>query len=395
MKLIDIPPNYLNKEFASKICKNKKLMKKYIQKYDLWEGYGGTIRKSDQSFDRDTSKRFKGDSTMIIHQDLVIIEDVKNTFEYTNPEKHVDITQYNINEEKGIGEDLSTTGFTIYTENPHSPDESDEPIKETHSTNIIELFYNFRDNKCTGLMPDIIGSLQHLKILNLSNNMIVNIPDSIGELRSLTELNLSNNNIGNSIPDSIGKLHSLTELNLSNNQIVSNIPETIGQLTSLTELDLSHNKIDDIPQSIGNLKSLITLHLYNNKIVIIPETIGQLTSLIELYLQHNSIIRIPDSIGDLKSLCNLQLDDNNLINPAFLTHVVAIDSLKHLGVMKNMLKGNIVFELRNETKYMKVFLFSDNPNLTATITIFESPDSQYIHIDNKRTGNFTITKKPA
>ena len=38
MKLIDIPPNYLNKEFASKICKNKKLMKKYIQKYDLWGG---------------------------------------------------------------------------------------------------------------------------------------------------------------------------------------------------------------------------------------------------------------------------------------------------------------------------------------------------------------------
>ena len=45
MKLLDIPPNYLNKELASKICKNKSLMKKYIQKYDLW---GGTKRKGQE-----------------------------------------------------------------------------------------------------------------------------------------------------------------------------------------------------------------------------------------------------------------------------------------------------------------------------------------------------------
>jgi len=35
MKLIDIPPNYLNKGLASKICKNKSLLNRYIQKYDL------------------------------------------------------------------------------------------------------------------------------------------------------------------------------------------------------------------------------------------------------------------------------------------------------------------------------------------------------------------------
>ena len=41
MKLLDIPPNYLNKELASKICKNKSLMKKYSKKYDLMDGGGG------------------------------------------------------------------------------------------------------------------------------------------------------------------------------------------------------------------------------------------------------------------------------------------------------------------------------------------------------------------
>jgi hypothetical protein len=33
MKLLDIPPNYLNRDLASKICKNKNLRKKYITKY--------------------------------------------------------------------------------------------------------------------------------------------------------------------------------------------------------------------------------------------------------------------------------------------------------------------------------------------------------------------------
>ena len=33
MKLLDIPPNYLNKELALKICSNKPFRKKYINKH--------------------------------------------------------------------------------------------------------------------------------------------------------------------------------------------------------------------------------------------------------------------------------------------------------------------------------------------------------------------------
>jgi hypothetical protein len=40
MKLLDIPPKYLNRELSMKICNNKSLMKKYIKKYDLMEGGG-------------------------------------------------------------------------------------------------------------------------------------------------------------------------------------------------------------------------------------------------------------------------------------------------------------------------------------------------------------------
>ena len=45
MKLIDISPEYLNKKLASKICKNKSLRKKYIEKYDLVGGATESLNK--------------------------------------------------------------------------------------------------------------------------------------------------------------------------------------------------------------------------------------------------------------------------------------------------------------------------------------------------------------
>ena len=38
MKILNIPPYYLTRDLASKICKNKYLLQKYIKKYDLWGG---------------------------------------------------------------------------------------------------------------------------------------------------------------------------------------------------------------------------------------------------------------------------------------------------------------------------------------------------------------------
>lgn len=63
MKLLDIPPNYLNKELALKICSNKELKKDYILKYN--EQFGGQYVESNikriynESFKKIFDKIFK------------------------------------------------------------------------------------------------------------------------------------------------------------------------------------------------------------------------------------------------------------------------------------------------------------------------------------------------
>jgi len=58
-----------------------------------------------------------------------------------------------------------------------------------------------------------------------------------------------------SLPENIGNLTSLKVLDLVRNQLTS-LPESIGDLTSLRVLDLSRNKLISLPESIGNLVSL-------------------------------------------------------------------------------------------------------------------------------------------
>lgn len=121
----------------------------------------------------------------------------------------------------------------------------------------IELFKNKID--IVTLNNKSIEQIYCLETLYLSNQQLKSIPDEIGILINLTILNLSDNQL-KSIPKEIGNLINLTILNLSNNQL-TNIPEDIGNLTKLEILDLSENQL-----TIGDfqfLAKLINLELLN------------------------------------------------------------------------------------------------------------------------------------
>ena len=145
------------------------------------------------------------------------------------------------------------------------------------------------------IVPDEIGQLTNLTVLNLSSNQIAIIPESIGQLTNLTELYLYSNQIA-IIPESIAALINLTRLYLWSNQIAI-IPESIAQLTNLTELYLTSNQIAIIPESIAQLTNLTTLDLWNNQIIAIPNSIQLLTKLEQLDLRKNPL-SIPKDILD-------------------------------------------------------------------------------------------------
>ncbi|OMO94676.1 hypothetical protein COLO4_16213 [Corchorus olitorius] len=83
---------------------------------------------------------------------------------------------------------------------------------------------------------------------------------------SLFAVDLSSNKFEGEIPESIGKLKLIRVLNLSNNNLIGQIPSSLGELTNLESLDLSGNNLSgEIPQQLGSLNFLSHFNVsYNN-----------------------------------------------------------------------------------------------------------------------------------
>ena len=70
----------------------------------------------------------------------------------------------------------------------------------------------------------------------------------------VTELRLEANRLNGEIPDALGKLSNLQLLNLPRNKLSGAIPDALGNLTKLHWLDLHLNQLSGaIPGTLGNL----------------------------------------------------------------------------------------------------------------------------------------------
>merc|ERR1712166_1478176 len=204
-------------------------------------------------------------------------------------------------------------------------------------------------NKLSGKIPDSIGKLERMAVLDLGDNSFTGtIPDSIGELKVLTNLTITRSKeLTGSIPDSIGQCEKLVALDLYDNGLTGSIPDSIGKLKALRSANLFANRFTGtIPESIGNLKALEILYLNffedddtklaNQFTGTIPDTISQCTALKELFLSNNQFSGpIPDSFGNFKAMMvpneysqgYLKLSNNKLTG----TIPNSIGKLKNLG----------------------------------------------------------------
>ncbi|MQM20041.1 hypothetical protein Taro_053056 [Colocasia esculenta] len=132
------------------------------------------------------------------------------------------------------------------------------------------------------LKDDVIATLGHLRVLDLSGSGILELPHSIRNLRHLRYLDVSRTAI-RELPECVADLRSLEFLLLNNCRNVSALPSGITKLVNLRSLEAYEGtQIDEMPSGIGRLR-----RLRNLKDFVVDRQKGaleELGSLVDLYL---------------------------------------------------------------------------------------------------------------
>ncbi|KAF5725966.1 plant intracellular Ras-group-related LRR protein 6-like [Tripterygium wilfordii] len=165
-------------------------------------------------------------------------------------------------------------------------------------------------------LPNSIGCLSKLKVLNVSGNLLRFLPKTIENCRLLEELNANFNQL-TMLPDNIGfELTNLKKISVNSNKLVF-LPHSLTYLTLLRILDARLNNLRCLPDDLENLINLEVLNVSQNfqYLQSLPYSIGLLISLVVLDVSYNKITTLPDSMGCLKKLQKLKVEGNPLISP--------------------------------------------------------------------------------
>ncbi|KAJ1279768.1 hypothetical protein BS78_04G180700 [Paspalum vaginatum] len=180
-------------------------------------------------------------------------------------------------------------------------------LKEAGEDKVVERV-NLADRQLR-LLPEPVGRIRGLLVLDVSHNQLKVVPDAIGGLEHLEELRVASNNLI-SLPDSIGLLSNLKILDVSGNRLRV-LPDTISKCRSLVELDANYNALVYLPTGIGHeLVHLQTLRVHLNKLRSLPSSVCEMRSLRLLDAHFNELRGLPADIGRLSSLETLDLSSN-------------------------------------------------------------------------------------
>eukprot|EP00944_MAST-04C_sp_MAST-4C-sp1_P010137 g10137.t1 len=196
---------------------------------------------------------------------------------------------------------------------------------------------NLSDNRLQSLDEDDVnelGLIKELKALLLGENVLKEYPSCIDKLEHLTVLQLSNNRIPRISPEIKANV-LLTMLCIDGNELTA-LPEEMKTLTRLTHLLAHENLFTEVPPVLEHFTNLQELFLQGNKLQYFPGTLAsKLTKLEYLDLAGNQLYELPGEIGELKKLEVLSLSANQLVFEGIPWQLGMLTDLKKLYMHGN------------------------------------------------------------
>ncbi|XP_019617590.1 PREDICTED: uncharacterized protein LOC109464922 isoform X2 [Branchiostoma belcheri] len=147
-------------------------------------------------------------------------------------------------------------------------------------------------------LPDKISQLTGLTRLDIDNCQFDEFPRQVLQLEGLEMLYLGNwagEGKPSLVPEDIGRLKNLLVLNLQNSGLES-LPDGVGELSELLKLNINANRFTSVPEQIMNLSNIRELHLSDNRISRLPLTLSKLAQLVDLNIRRNPLTYPPPDV---------------------------------------------------------------------------------------------------
>ncbi|XP_052396315.1 extracellular matrix protein 2 [Carassius gibelio] len=177
-----------------------------------------------------------------------------------------------------------------------------------------------QDNQIVEVQDKLLDKCVHLKVLDLSHNLLKEnsfYPEAWINLPKLETLDLSHNQMA-VVPSDLPR--ALRKLSLQHNHIHYIPPYSLSHLRpGLQSLRLSHNLLEEhgvLGKSFrGVYQSLVELHLDNNRLERVPHNMCHFKNLKLLHLDHNRISSVP-----VKSICKFKGTEESSLSTVHLEY---------------------------------------------------------------------------
>ncbi|KAL8091690.1 hypothetical protein AgCh_034087 [Apium graveolens] len=233
-----------------------------------------------------------------------------------------------------------------------------QPTPSKQLSNLCHL--ELQNCRYLNQLPEQLGIMKALKVIDASETAIQKLPDSIVQLKKLVKLQLRNcfkleilpKQFGDLeglrtfdasysairiLPDSFVALNRLAELNMTGCANLRKLPNFFGRMSNLEHLRLyGCTNITSLPNSTWKLRSLRVLNMeWCSKLKRLPEQIGKMLCLEEIHAHWTGIQKLPHSIGLLSKLKVLEVDGYDITSLQYVpSSIWNLTSLTELNLVQ-------------------------------------------------------------